>query len=262
MAKLTGAKKREFLARMAKGRKKASRKNGTGRPRKKARAKAKANPKRKNKKSKLTGKKKAEFLRRMARGRRKAAGKNPRRKAARKNSRARSRAPKRNTRRRRNQETMEDAEHMFETFHGKHRGQIVEYEELVKYPDRFAELGELRELRFHLDSANPDFPLTRFGESRVVCTPDGENIYFVGGDQSVDLGALNITSSKDTIDLGACTYIAYKTVKDFHDFAPTIYWHRFGEEDGILPTLAYDTLNKRLLLLSGNYRVKREGIVN
>jgi len=257
MAKLTGKKKAAFLARMAKGRRKAARKNGTGRKPKTKRA---ANRNKKNgrsKKNKMTGAKKAAFLARMDKGRRKAArGQNPRRGAGKaKNKTARKK--------RRNQESMEDAEHMFETFHGKHRGQIVEYDELVRYPDKFAELGQLRELRFWLDDANPSFPLTKFGaECRVVCTPDGENIYFVGGDQSVELNALGIASDKDLIELGPCNYIAYKTTKDFHDFEPIVYFHEFGEENHILPTLAYDTLNQRLLLLSGDYRVKREGIVN
>jgi hypothetical protein len=262
MAKLTGAKKKAFLDRMARGRRKAARKtNGKKRAAKKRAAK---NPKRKAKKNgrKLTGAKKAEFLRRMARGR-KAAAKNPRRRRPKASGARKGKTTRRKNGRRRNQETMSDAEHMYEVFHGRHRGQIVEYDELVNYPDKFAELGQLRELRFYLDEANPRFPLTRFGaECRVVCTPDGENIYFVGGDQSIDLQALDIASDKNLIELGPCVYIAYKTTKDFHDFEPIIYEHQFGEEDRILPTLAYDTLNQRLLLMSGNYRVERAGIVN
>ena len=123
-------------------------------------------------------------------------------------------------------------------------------------------MGRLIELRFWLDAANPDFPLTRFGDCQAVCTPDGDNIYFIGGDQSVNFEALDIASGKDFVELGPCTYICYFTVKGFHDFEPTKYWHRFGEEDKILPTLVYDRLNKSLFLTSGNYRVERAGIVN
>ena len=42
------------------------------------------------------------------------------------------------------------------------------------------------------------------------------------------------------IELGPCSYICYHTTKGFHDFAPTKYWHNFGEEDGIYPRLGYD----------------------
>jgi len=138
----------------------------------------------------------------------------------------------------------------------------VDYETMVRYPDKFAELGRLRELRIYLDDANTDFPFTRFKECIVACTPDGRNIYFIDGDQEIDLSALGIASDKDMVELGPCTYIEYQTVKGFHNFEPTRYWHRFGEEDGIHPVLCYDRLNKTLFLVSGNYTVKYEGITN
>jgi hypothetical protein len=195
--------------------------------------------------AKLTGAKKAAFLERMAKGRRKAKRGNP--------------APKR---KRRNSDALDRAEAKFLEFHGKKPGQILEYDQVYKYPENYAEMGELLELRFDLDSANRDFPLTRFKGTQAVCTPDGANIYFIGGDQAVDFEALDIASDKDFVELGPCTYICYLTVKGFHDFQPTKYWHRFGEEDKILPGLVYDRLNKSLFLTSGNYRVRPEGIVN
>ena len=156
----------------------------------------------------------------------------------------------------------DEAAAMYETFHQKAPGHVIEYETLVKYPSNYAELGKLIELRVFLDDANPDFPFTRFGECEVITTPDGGNLYFNGGDQAIDFAALDIGGDKDLIELGPCTYICYLTTKGFHDFAPTKYWHRFGEEDGILPKLGYDRLNRTLFLIGGNYQVKREGIVN
>lgn len=237
--------------------------------------------------AKLTGKKKAEFLARMAKGRRKAARGNPKKKATKKRkltakkARPKSRAnagprsvrkskkamkkflPGFKRKRRRNQEGgIDEAAAMFEQFHGKPPGRIVEYEQTYTYPDKFAELGRLKELRFDLDSLNRHFPLTNFGACQTVCTPDGSNIYFIGGDQRIDFEALNIASDKDIVELGPATYIMYHTVKGFHDFQPTDYFHSFGEEDGILPVLAYDRLNHTLFLIGGNYRVRPEGIVN
>jgi hypothetical protein len=237
--------------------------------------------------AKLKGKAKAEFLRRMAKGRRKAARGNPTRKPAKKKkatakkTRAKSRPnagprsvrkskkamkkflPGFKRKRRRNQEGgIEEAAEMFEQFHGKPPGRIVEYDQTYNYPDKFAELGKLKELRFDLDSRNRSFPLTSFGACQTVCTPDGSNIYFIGGDQRIDFEALNIASDKDIVELGPATYIMYHTVKGFHDFEPIDYFHSFGEEDGILPVLAYDRLNHTLFLIGGNYRVRPEGIVN
>jgi hypothetical protein len=254
MAKLTGAKKKAFLERMAKGRKKAKRGNpkrkAARKPAKKATTKRKpakkktANPRAR----KLTGAKKAAFLKRMAKGRNA---------AKRGNGKKRAHNPKR---KRKNSES--DAEQMYQTFHGKAPGRIVEYDELIKFPQNFAEMGRLVELRIDLDSANRKFPFTHFGDCKVVCTPDGQNIYFVGGDQKINLGDLDIGGEKDFIELGPCVYICYHTTKDFHDFAPIDYFHEFGEEDGIKPMLAYDRLNQKLFLMGGNYNVKREGIVN
>lgn len=198
--------------------------------------------------AKLTGKKKAEFLKRMALGRKRAGRTNPRK--------------KKKTGRRNSEGGMDAAARKFEEFHGKPPSRIVDYAEAMRYRENFAEMGKLKELRFCFDDKNRDFPLLDFKGTQAVCTPDGSNIYFIGGDQSISLETLNISSDKDLIELGPCTYIKYHTVKGFHDFEPTDYWHRFGEEDGIQPVLAYDRLNKWLLLMGGNYRVRPEGIVN
>ncbi len=261
MAKLTGAKKKAFLERMAKGSKKAAR----GNPAKKAKKKARKNPPRKK-----AAKKKAAKKNPTVRKSKKVIGKGfskgvaaqwAKEKRASAKRKKRSKATHRNGRRRRNSD-LDDAVAMYETFHQKPPGHIVEYEEQVRYPRNYAEMGRLRELWVFLNEANPEFAFTHFGQCQVLCTPDGQNIYLNGGDQSIDYEALGISSEKDIIELGPCVYIDYHTTKGFHDFAPTDYWHRFGEEDGIFPRLGYDRLNKRLFFIGGNYTVKREGIVN
>lgn len=164
---------------------------------------------------------------------------------------------------RRNQEdSIERAREKFAEFHGKPAERILEYAQSVTYPENFAELGRLKELRFDLNSLNRDFPLANFRDCQAVSTPNGSNVYFIGGDQRIDFEALNIATDKDLVELGPATYIMYHTVKGFHDFDPTDYFHRFGEEDGIKPVLAYDRLNHTLFLIGGNYRVRPEGIVN
>jgi len=235
MSKLRGQAKAEFLARMAKGRKKAARgnpkakKSVTGRPKHKAAASRNAGP-RSVRKSKKAMKK---FL------------------------------PGFKRKKRRNQEdSIESAAEKFAEFHGKPPGRIVEYEQGYNYPENYAEMGKLKELRFDLNTLNRDFPLSNFKDCQAVCTPDGSNIYFIGGDQRIDFEALDIASDKDFVELGPCRYIMYHTVKGFHDFDPTDYWHRFGEENNIFPVLAYDRLNHTLFLIGGDYRVRPEGIVN
>jgi hypothetical protein len=164
--------------------------------------------------------------------------------------------------RRRNPDDMPAAEQMYERFHGRPAQRTVEHLERLAFRDTFAELGKLLELRFRLDGIRQPVPLVEFKGAQVACTPDGENIYFLGGNQSVDLSSLDIESDKDYVELGECTYIKYLAKKGFHDFEPIEYFHEFGEEDGIRPVLAYDSQNQKLFLLGGNYRCKPEGITN
>ena len=334
MAKLTGAKKKAFLERMAKGRKKAARsspkKKAAKKPAKKKAAKKPAKKKTAaNPRGKLRGAKKAAFLKRMAKGRKTAARnpkypksstrtweiyktdtgrtaelaqgdakkdavlarwrsagyavaarlkKNPSVRSSKKlfrkafgpdvtrewgsaKRKATSKATSKAKKRRRNSSEAEAID-MYTTFHGKAPGRIVEYEEFINFPQHFAELGRLKELQINLDRANPEYPFMKFGDCKVVCTPDGQNIYFVGGDQGINLDMLEIGGDKDMVELGPCVYICYHTTKDFHSFEPTDYYHSFGEVNGVQPVLAYDRLNRKLFLMGGDYHVKREGIVN
>jgi hypothetical protein len=271
MSKLRGQAKEEFLQRMARGRRKAAR----------------ANPKKKNAgpRSKRKSKKamKSFFPRGLKFKKRKG---NPLALFASKGEAQRyaasipgsrvfqaagggyavaydAEAKGRNGRRRnQDEDSIEAAAAKFEEFHGKPPERIVEYDQALRYHGNLAEMGKLKELRFDLDSLNRDFPLAGFKDCQAVCTPDGMNIYFVGGDQRIDFEALNIGTDKDMVELGPARRIVYDTVKGFHDFEQINYWHLFGEEDGIVPVLAYDRLNHTLFLLGGNYRVRPEGIVN
>jgi hypothetical protein len=258
---MTKAEKEAFKKRMAAGRKKAAKARGEQSPKKKKpaarNAKKNATVKKNKRRNPLTGVPSKDIPRLLREGK------------SQKQAEAIALSEQRRLRaggrkRRRNQEpgSIESAEAGFQSFHGKPPGKILEYDEEVHYPEHYFELGKLVELRFFLNEANPDFALTRFGACQVVATPDGANIEFFGGDQSIDLAALDISTDKNLVELGPCTYISYHTVKGFHDFEPTTYWHQFGEEDGIFPGLVYDRLNKRLHLTSGNYRVRPEGIVN
>lgn len=217
---------------------------------------------------KLSPQAKAAFLRRMATGRRKAATKkNPHRPRTKKTATAKKpvakkAAPKKKKAKRRlNPEEMAEAEELYLQFHQRPANRIIEYDDAHEFRSELAELGRLIELRFDLDPENEAVPLKKFGATQVACTPDGANIYFIGGDMTLDLEALGI-AEKDYVELGPCTYISYHTQKGFHDFDPVIYEHDFGEEDGILPVLMYDQVNKALYLASGNYTVLPAGITN
>jgi hypothetical protein len=239
--KMTRAEKEAFKKRMAAGRRKAARERGAAK---------KSNPKKRKPAKKRPAAKKAAKKKPASRPN----TKHVHRGAAKKSN------PKK--RRRNSESSIEEASQQFERFHGKPPSKILEYTQAMRYPEHYAELGKLIELRCWVDDDNPEFSFTSFGNCLVVCTPDGSNIYLLGGDQSIDLNAMGLSSDKDVVEIGPCMYISYRTVKGFHDFEPTTYWHEFGEEDDIYPILCYDRLNQRLFLASGNYRIRPEGIVN
>lgn len=273
MPKLTGAAKAEFLKRMHAGRVKADADARSILPRSK-RWRTKAKPatsknagrysKRKTKKAikKLAARgggslvpfnKKLKPRRNRANSSRAAAIKA----IARKFQQARTYRGKKNP----EEADMTAAAAMYEQFHGREAERIIEHDEQHAYRSELAELGNLLELKFKIPGGH--VLLDDFGKScQVACTPDGLNIYFVGGRQTVNLDQIEIESDKDYVELGECTLIRYFTKKGFHNFDPINYWHRFGEEDGIKPMLAYDAQNEKLFLIGGNYQARPEGIVN
>ena len=156
----------------------------------------------------------------------------------------------------------EDAAAMYEEFHGRAPEFIEEIDYQSHSRVHMAELGQLKVLVIALPSGEA-YKLS-FKGVVVACSPNGGQLYFVKGDQNVDLEVLGLgdTLPKDQIDLGECRRIEYETQKGFHDFLDVDYWHNFGEEDGRFPTLHFDVLNRALYLSGGAYQVRPEGIVN
>lgn len=168
-------------------------------------------------------------------------------------------------RRRKNPATVEEmdaAARMYQRFHGRKAGTFKEYDQLRVTQSALTDCGRLVELVFK----RPGFKreVYNWGDScriRVACTADGGQLYFVGGDQEIPLRGAGFDLPKDQVSLGDLVSITYHTSKDFHNFEPSDYEHKFGDEGGALPTGGYDVHSKRLYLLGGAYHVRREGIV-
>lgn len=160
-------------------------------------------------------------------------------------------------------EQLAAAAKMSEEFHGRPARKVTEFKTPVKERDAFADLGRLIQMKLYVrpgERAVLDFT----GNIRVTCTPDGGQIYFIGGNQTTDLDPFGLkrTLPKDYVVLGEVRQITYHTSKLFHNFAPTDYWHNFGDEGGERPMLEYDTQNRLLYLTGGSYQVRPEGISN
>lgn len=154
------------------------------------------------------------------------------------------------------------AAEMYKKFHGRAPDYIEEIDVPNNQRVHMAECGKLRHL--HVVTGNGDGVKFTFKGVKVCCSPDGGQLYLVKGDQRLDLEALGLaeTLPKDHLDIGLITRIEYETQKGFHDFEDVEYWHKFGEEDGRLPTLHFDVLNKLCYISGGGYQVRPEGIVN
>jgi hypothetical protein len=150
-----------------------------------------------------------------------------------------------------------------EAFHGRPARKVTIVEEIEHDRAELAELGRLTQLhvRCFADGSNKQIPF--YGTTvKLGASPDGKNLFFIGGNQSFDLASVGIDSDKDQICIGECTWIFYFTSKAFHNFEPTPYKHKFGEETGERPLLGYSQLNSKFYLEGGAYTVRPEGIVN
>jgi hypothetical protein len=107
---------------------------------------------------------------------------------------------------------------------------------------------------------NPNHPDT--GPTLLCSNKDGTQLFFKGGDQSLDLNALNITgpeAQKELIHVGQVTHITYHTRKLFGKKPEEFdYVHKFSEDShGPLPVLNYDRINKQLQLSGGMYKIEK-----
>jgi hypothetical protein len=95
--------------------------------------------------------------------------------------------------------------------------------------------------------------------------PNGDQLYFVGGNQALDdamLKSLGCDPGKDICDLGDCFVIEYFAQKRFDRFEPITYFHALGEDTGVQPRLIYRRVQRMLELAGGEYVVKAAGIEN
>ena len=163
---------------------------------------------------------------------------------------------------------LEGASKLYEDFHGEPGQHVDTYREPDARPVTLAEIGTLLELEVKRPTgwkwAFLDFKMRGV---KVAANPEGNQLYFIGGDQKIcrgDLTAMGVDNSRALIDLGECMTIGYRARKLHVDGISSGYTHKFGEESGIRPRLIYDRRGPepRIQLAGGDYIAKTEGIVN
>ncbi len=172
-------------------------------------------------------------------------------------------------RRRRNPPPGLDSDRLYEDFHGKPPTQTTVIETEVLSRDDVALLGPLSEIEVKSPAKRSlvKIPLDPDGRDRIMLTssPDGRQLYFDGGDQTMDLAKFGMNNrrwKRDHMTLGVLHKVQYRTRKGFDEFELIDYHHELGEDSGEQPMLCYDNLNAQLSVWGGQYEVKPEGIVN
>jgi hypothetical protein len=163
---------------------------------------------------------------------------------------------------------LEGASDMYEEFHGEAGKHVDEYHEPEPRPATLSELGDLIELQVKRPTGWKwaVFDFTGRGV-KLASNAQGTQLYFVSGNQKVSKGELShvgADNSKELVDLGEATLIAYRARKAHVDGIASNYEHKFGEETGVRPRLMYDCRGPqpRLFLSGGEYRIEAAGIIN
>lgn len=159
----------------------------------------------------------------------------------------------------------EAARAKYEEFHGKPSTSSYVVRPKVVFPTDVAELGPLVDMVIKLP---PGFeprrvPLTPKGVM-LACTPDGEQLHFLGGDQALPLSRLHLEDQarKQYVLVAPVMRMCYRAAKSMDDFVVLNYEHKMGEEGGFPPYLMYDTKSRLIFLAGGSYKVEAPGIMN
>jgi hypothetical protein len=163
------------------------------------------------------------------------------------------RATPRRRRKDRNPSETEQAVRLFETFHGKDASAIAEKHVSAAMRKDYTALGNLVYLKVRTplgETAKFDFD----GDGVMLASsPDGKQLYCIGGRQNL-LSLLDEDSQqKDFIDLGECLEVAYLARKIHSNYEPIEWFHKFGEKSGVLPQLMFDKLKKQIFFVGGEY---------
>lgn len=203
---------------------------------------------------------KKAFVERMAKARK--AGRKATGKVKRSRSTGAQKVPPRQKGSRRNTGGAETrAAKVYEEFHGRPPGVVIDVETPMRGHSVLAGIGKLIALVIET-AQGPRFEVTveKFGGAYLCMDTKKTQLFIEGGNQSVDLKAFNIVPPiHENEVLGRLVWVYYDTVKDHlgKDGGDAIYKHKFSRNG---PTVIYDTRNKLLFLAGGVYDMPPEGI--
>jgi hypothetical protein len=155
--------------------------------------------------------------------------------------------------RRRNASDIDQAVNLYQSFHGQDPKSIVEKHVSAATRLDYTALGDLEYLLVETPiGGRAKFEFDGDGV-KLASSPDGKQLYCIGGNQNL-LHCLDKDSQqKDFIDLGDGLEVQYLARKVHADFRPVSYYHKFGELNGARPRLMFDKLKKQIFFIGGEY---------
>lgn len=153
----------------------------------------------------------------------------------------------------RNPSETKQAVRLFHGFHGHDPKEIAEKHVSAAVRLDYTALGDLNYIRTETLLSGPaEFTFEGDGV-KLASSPDGRQLYCIGGNQNI-LQLLDVRSQeKDFIDLGEALEVEYLARKVHGDYRPIKYFHEFGELNGIRPRLMFDKMRKQLFFIGGDY---------
>jgi len=172
---------------------------------------------------------------------------NPKKKQKR-STRGRRRADRRN-----NPSETKQAVRLFQGFHGHDPKEIAEKHVSAAVRLDYTALGDLKYLVVETPLGKEATFTFEDDGVKLASSPDGKQLYCIGGDQNI-LPLLDERSrEKDFIDLGDGLEVCYLARKVHGEFRPVEYFHEFGELNGAHPRLMFDKLRKNIFFIGGDY---------
>jgi hypothetical protein len=194
--------------------------------------------------------------------------------------------------------TIKDAESLSRKWHGREPETETEIEEIERYSENVAELGDLEELGILAADLQSRFSIFFKKDRPKLCASDEHNLEFIGGDQSLKDTPQGVErEGKQLVPLGYIIQIVY--VADKHHLQDSngskeSYEHFFGEEfykeeidsddyenaydwfedcmteglvqeaveDGMIPMLVYNKTDEKMMVVGGKYKIQDVGIRN
>jgi hypothetical protein len=152
------------------------------------------------------------------------------------------------------------ARKVFRGFHQADPDKVTTVTEKLHDAGKYALLGRL--FRYEMQSGHK----LECWDANINLTsdPDARQLFLWGGNQDLEhaLRSFGVRSRVQLVDLGEIKKIWYVAQKGMHNFQPTEYHHRFGEDGGQRPRLMYDRKNKKQFIVGGDYKIESRGIVN